>query len=217
MKNKLVVINNKKYRAVQVQMLVRGALMDKGFSFAKPMPSKADMRKIILDNNLLLDTEHTNIFYAYAEQCSKEGYKVPYTERRKKLAAINSTLKAVGETLAKPRVDTPTEAEAVIAKQLDSLGIIYHREYSVVPMLSKRITSKKLYILDFYIPSAKLAIEADGSHHYLDPKQKSYDKRRDAVLSKQRGLKTLRIPNYVSCAQGFNLAEYPDIKRLLST
>lgn len=38
------------------------------------------------------------------------------------------------------------------------------------------------YIVDFYIPSIKLAIELDGSQHYRD-KDRLYDAKRDSYLN----------------------------------
>ena len=49
------------------------------------------------------------------------------------------------------------------------------------------------YIVDFYIASAKLVIELDGSQHYETTGQ-LYDAERDAYLQKQ-GLTVMRIPN----------------------
>ena len=49
------------------------------------------------------------------------------------------------------------------------------------------------YIVDFYIASAKLVIELDGSQHYA-PNEMKRDKERTAFL-KQYGLTVLRIPN----------------------
>ena len=47
------------------------------------------------------------------------------------------------------------------------------------------------YILDFYCPEIKLAIEADGKQH-LEKKAVVYDKHRDAVMAKE-GIKTIRF------------------------
>jgi len=47
------------------------------------------------------------------------------------------------------------------------------------------------YIADFWCPKAGLVIEVDGSQH-LKPKQKAWDKRRDAVLRK-KGIVTIRF------------------------
>jgi len=49
------------------------------------------------------------------------------------------------------------------------------------------------FILDFYCPEEKLAIELDGEHHYED-KQKNYDEERTKYLQKI-GIQVLRIKN----------------------
>ena len=47
------------------------------------------------------------------------------------------------------------------------------------------------YIVDFWCPSAGLAIEVDGKSHQT---RKAYDKNRDAVLRK-KGIITMRFTN----------------------
>jgi very-short-patch-repair endonuclease len=47
------------------------------------------------------------------------------------------------------------------------------------------------YILDFYCPQARLAVEIDGEVHNL-PQQVEHDQRRDAWLREQ-GIETLRL------------------------
>ncbi len=49
------------------------------------------------------------------------------------------------------------------------------------------------YIVDFYIPEAKLVIEVDGEPHFTE-EGKAYDAERDAVLEGY-GLRVLRLPN----------------------
>jgi len=49
------------------------------------------------------------------------------------------------------------------------------------------------YIVDFYIPSARLVIELDGDTHYVDDGQE-YDRQRDSVLQSYE-LKVLRFTN----------------------
>ena len=49
------------------------------------------------------------------------------------------------------------------------------------------------YILDFYAPSIKLAIEIDGGQHYED-KTIAYDKMRTDFLT-QKGIKVMRFTN----------------------
>ena len=49
------------------------------------------------------------------------------------------------------------------------------------------------YILDFFIPSANIAIELDGSQHY-EPEAREADRKRDAELALV-GIKVLRYNN----------------------
>jgi very-short-patch-repair endonuclease len=49
------------------------------------------------------------------------------------------------------------------------------------------------YIVDFYAPSIKLAIELDGPQHF-DPSAESYDQKRSQWLN-LRGIKVLRFTN----------------------
>lgn len=58
----------------------------------------------------------------------------------------------------------------------------FYRQYSVGS-----------YILDFYCPQKKLAIEIDGSQHY-EQKQKEYDNKRTEFLHKNK-IKVLRFTN----------------------
>jgi very-short-patch-repair endonuclease len=47
------------------------------------------------------------------------------------------------------------------------------------------------YVLDFYCPQHRLAIELDGGQHFLAPGE-AYDRRRDGYLA-SRGIKVLRF------------------------
>ena len=49
------------------------------------------------------------------------------------------------------------------------------------------------YILDFYAPSLKLAIEIDGGHHYED-REIEYDQMRTKFLN-EKGIAVLRFTN----------------------
>ena len=49
------------------------------------------------------------------------------------------------------------------------------------------------YTVDFYVASKKLAIEVDGSQHYLE-EGSDYDQKRDAALAVY-GIRVLRIHN----------------------
>ena len=62
------------------------------------------------------------------------------------------------------------------------LGYKFRRQQGVGP-----------YIVDFYCPKAKLAIELDGDSHYWEGRE-LYDNQRDTFLSDQ-GIKMLRFTN----------------------
>jgi len=51
------------------------------------------------------------------------------------------------------------------------------------------------YILDFYCPARRLAVELDGGQHF-QPDAEAYDQRRTAFLAKE-GIRVLRFPNDV--------------------
>ena len=60
----------------------------------------------------------------------------------------------------------------------------------------QRILRQKIiagYIVDFYCPKAKLAIELDGSQHY-EAKGLEYDEKRTCEI-RSRGINVLRINN----------------------
>ncbi len=65
---------------------------------------------------------------------------------------------------------------------LKSLPVTVHRQKVIGP-----------YIVDFYIASANLVIELDGSQHF-EPENMEYDQVRTAFLENS-GLKVIRIPN----------------------
>lgn len=78
-----------------------------------------------------------------------------------------------------------TYAEKVMWSQLRNrqfLGIKFKRQYSV-----------DNYVIDFYAPELKLAIELDGTIHNV-PEQIEYDKIRQAQIEKL-GIKFIRVTN----------------------
>jgi very-short-patch-repair endonuclease len=78
---------------------------------------------------------------------------------------------------------TPAESYLWSYLQLRQLrGRKFRRQHSVGP-----------YILDFYCPSEKLAVELDGSTHDHEAAQ-NYDGKRNAFL-KALGIRTLRFEN----------------------
>ena len=71
-----------------------------------------------------------------------------------------------------------------------------HLWYDFLKSLSVTVNRQKVigkYIVDFYIASAKLVIEIDGSQHY-EEKEIEYDTNRDRYL-KSLGIKVVRYSN----------------------
>ena len=71
-----------------------------------------------------------------------------------------------------------------------------HLWYDFLKMLTATVHRQKVlgnYIVDFYIASAKLVIELDGSQHYEDSGRRK-DAERDAYLE-EIGCKVLRYSN----------------------
>ena len=66
----------------------------------------------------------------------------------------------------------------------------YHQQFHVVFLRQKIVGD---YILDFYCPKAKLAIELDGSQHYQE-EAVIYDRQRTEFLN-QLGISVLRYSN----------------------
>ena len=71
----------------------------------------------------------------------------------------------------------------------DSLKL-YHQQCDIIFLRQKIIGD---YIVDFYCPKAKLAIELDGSQHYEEQAEK-YDMERTKYLN-QHGIEVLRYSN----------------------
>lgn len=63
-------------------------------------------------------------------------------------------------------------------------GLRFLRQYSVDP-----------YVIDFYCPELKLAIEIDGDSHFADKKAIEYDKKREKQIE-QFGIVFLRFRNF---------------------
>jgi very-short-patch-repair endonuclease len=81
----------------------------------------------------------------------------------------------------------PTDAEAALWKLLRArslAGFKFRRQYPAGP-----------FILDFFCPAQRLAIELDGGQHY-ESRTQAYDERRTQLLTGQR-IRILRFPNDV--------------------
>ena len=77
-----------------------------------------------------------------------------------------------------------TKAEVILWLELKNkkLGVRFLRQYSI-----------GAFVVDFYCPSLKLAIEADGATHYTD-EEKEYDAKRESEIS-ELNIKFLRFTN----------------------
>ena len=92
--------------------------------------------------------------------------------------------KSVLTDLRKELRNHSTPAEATLWRLLKSSQIAhlkFRRQHSVGP-----------YIIDFYCPKLKLAIELDGEVHN---RQQDYDEKRTLFLNKVKNIKVLRFEN----------------------
>ena len=91
-----------------------------------------------------------------------------------------------------------TSAEALLWSQLKGRqldGLRWRRQFGVGP-----------YVLDFYCPACRLAVELDGAGHRTE-EQRTYDSERTQYLQ-AAGIHVLRFPNR---------AVFHDTTRVLST
>ncbi len=78
-----------------------------------------------------------------------------------------------------------TEAEQLlwfVLRERGFRGLKFRRQYGVGP-----------YILDFFCPSIRLAIEVDGGQHY-DDDRRLYDRKRSAFLARH-DIRVVRVSN----------------------
>ena len=73
-------------------------------------------------------------------------------------------------------------------------GILWHTFLKTCPIHFYRQYRIDNYIVDFYAPKAKLAIELDGSQHY-EEKNENHEKNRTQTLE-EHGITVLRFTNY---------------------
>jgi very-short-patch-repair endonuclease len=89
------------------------------------------------------------------------------------------------EQLRKKLRNLSTSAEAALwamLKKSQIEGRKFRRQHSVGP-----------YILDFYCPSEKLAVELDGAHHFTE-QGLAYDEERSAYLARYN-IRVIRFEN----------------------
>ncbi len=82
---------------------------------------------------------------------------------------------------------------------------------SKLPIPAKRQKNVANYILDFYIPKAKIAIEVDGSQHTTKEHAEA-DAKRDAALS-ELGITVLRYRN-IDVNKNFGLVAQSIIEKI---
>lgn len=108
-------------------------------------------------------------------------------------------------TRAKEMRKNPTLAEKrfnyILKRTLARAGIPYRNKWDHGYV--KRQALRYGYILDFYFPNVKIAVEIDGPIH---EKQREYDKRRDARLRK-KGITVVRFTNDEVFTDDVSLAE----------
>ena len=71
---------------------------------------------------------------------------------------------------------------------------LWYKFLRYFPIVVKKQYVIDNYIVDFFIPSKKIAIEIDGSQHY-EPEAQAADRLRDAELMKY-GIKVMRYTNF---------------------
>ncbi|MBE6646681.1 MAG: DUF559 domain-containing protein [Ruminococcaceae bacterium] len=71
---------------------------------------------------------------------------------------------------------------------------LWYDFFKKLPVTVKRQKTIEHYIVDFYIPSAKIVVEIDGSQHY-EPRHRMMDSERDIRL-KELGITVLRYTNF---------------------
>ena len=93
---------------------------------------------------------------------------------------------------------SPTEAEAMLKPLLliqNKDGLHWRSQQVVLG-----------FIVDFYCPRRRLAVEVDGQYHSM-LKQKNKDRRRDHILKQQCDIVTLRVSNNKVLAYPDEVAE----------
>lgn len=97
-------------------------------------------------------------------------------------------LERAGVFYSNKLIKSATKWELKIKKMLDTLGEEYIFQHPVI------CAKKKLYILDFYFPKTKIAIEIDGAQYHTTPEQKKKDNLRTRRLRKE-GIIVRRLTN----------------------
>jgi len=116
---------------------------------------------------------------------------MPITKKPRKKLKKQITLELLeraGVFYSNKLTNSATRWELKIKKMLDVLGEEYIFQHPVI------CAKKKLYILDFYFPKTKIAIEIDGAQYHTTPEQKKKDNLRTRRLRKE-GIIVRRLTN----------------------
>jgi len=124
------------------------------------------------------DADRAELFLAHTSNRAK--VRTPRLLLQTKGFPLTDT-STYGQAKALRRAMTPPEARLWVHVRRKALGWSIRRQHPV-----------GAYILDFYCPAARLAIEVDGAFHD-EPSMLGRDRRRDAWLARQ-GIEVLRIP-----------------------
>jgi len=87
-------------------------------------------------------------------------------------------------------LSSQTPAEQIMKNISEYTGYSYEKQAVFFNEFS-------FYILDYYFPKYKVAIEIDGKHHAENLRQYFYDQNRDRYLKQNYGISVIRIPNFV--------------------
>lgn len=126
-----------------------------------------------------------------AEACSRNKKGIKFTEEHKRRISIANKGKkmprwiALKGRLSQCRINKPTSIEVKLYNELKKRGLLFETQ--------KLINGR--FIVDAYIPSLNLVIEADGDYWHSLPKTVGKDKAENAYLTKC-GYKLLRLPEH---------------------
>lgn len=109
------------------------------------------------------------------------------TKKNKKSKDANSFLIEKGKEFSKDLIKKATKWELSFKVKLEKTKLPFIFQYPII------CSNKKLYIIDFYLPKQKIAIELDGQWHYT-PDMIKKDNLRTKALKKE-GIRVLRIAN----------------------
>lgn len=156
-------------------------------------PTESQRRKVSATQKIAMNRPETREKSRVAHLGNKnaEGH-IPSVETRERMS---SSIRAAWSKLPeekKARIVTAphrylqaraeTSLERSVRRILETLGVEFQTQLPIA-----------WWIVDFYISSKKLVIEADGEYWHSTPKARAHDRQKDAYL-KNLGLTVLRLP-----------------------